>query len=100
MAQLVERPTLDFSSSHGLTVGEIEPGDGLCGGLGILSLPLPPYLPRLSGRPRAHALSPSLSPSKNKNKKRTSNFSDLEVKGKNYKEKKKMKNIDRNLLYN
>ena len=30
MAQLVERPTLDFGPGHDLTVREFEPGVGLC----------------------------------------------------------------------
>ena len=30
MAQLVECPTLDFSSGHDLTVRELEPHVGLC----------------------------------------------------------------------
>ena len=30
MAQLVERPTLDFGSDHDLTVREFEPHIGLC----------------------------------------------------------------------
>ena len=30
VAQLVKRPTLDFSSGHDLTVGEFEPRVGLC----------------------------------------------------------------------
>ena len=32
VAQLAKRPTLDFSSGHELTVGEIEPHFGLCAG--------------------------------------------------------------------